>query len=70
MDDVIMRYRFTIKDYHRMGEVGILPDDSRIELIAGDIVVREPIANQLGRRGVPALVVDRHAGPSRETPSP
>ena len=25
------------------------------------------LANQLGRRGVPALIIDRHAGPSLET---
>ena len=29
-----------------MGEVGILPEDSRIELIAGEIVVREPIGTR------------------------
>jgi len=45
MDEVLTRYRFTVTEYHRMGEVGILPEDSRIELIAGDIVVREPIGS-------------------------
>lgn len=45
MDEVLTRRRFTVKEYHRMGEVGILPEDSRIELIAGDIVVREPIGS-------------------------
>jgi Uma2 family endonuclease len=45
MDEVLTRYRFTVKDYHRMGEAGVLPEDSRIELIAGDIVVREPIGS-------------------------
>ena len=25
------------------------------------------LANQLGRRGVRALIIDRHSGPSRET---
>jgi Uma2 family endonuclease len=43
MNDVLTRYRFTVEEYHRMGEAGILPEDSRIELIAGDVVVREPI---------------------------
>jgi Uma2 family endonuclease len=43
MNDVLTRYRFTVDEYHRMGEAGILPEDSRIELIAGDVVVREPI---------------------------
>jgi len=37
----INRYRFTVDDYHRMGEAGIL--DEKVELLAGDIVVREPI---------------------------
>jgi Uma2 family endonuclease len=45
MDEVLTRHRFTVTEYHRMGEVGILPEDSRIELIAGDIVVREPIGS-------------------------
>jgi len=39
----VHRYRFTVPDYHRMGEVGILGDDARVELLAGDIVVREPL---------------------------
>jgi Uma2 family endonuclease len=45
IEDVLTRYRFTVAEYHRMGEAGILPEDSRIELIAGDIVVREPIGS-------------------------
>lgn len=45
MDEVLTRYRFTVEEYHRMGDVGILPEDSRIELIAGDVVVREPIGS-------------------------
>jgi Uma2 family endonuclease len=45
MDAVLTRYRFTVEEYHRMGEAGILPEDTRIELIAGDIVVREPIGS-------------------------
>jgi Uma2 family endonuclease len=45
MDEVLTRYRFTVKEYHRLGEVGLLPEDTRIELIAGDIVVHEPIGS-------------------------
>jgi Uma2 family endonuclease len=45
MDEVLTRHRFTVEEYHRLGEVGILSEDSRIELIAGDIVVREPIGS-------------------------
>src|SRR2546425_6121593 len=34
--------RFTVDEYHRMGDTGILGYDERLELIAGQIVVREP----------------------------
>jgi Uma2 family endonuclease len=37
----VNRHRFTVDEYHRMGETGILGED--VELLAGDIVVREPI---------------------------
>src|SRR5262249_19879065 len=40
------RRRFTLEEYHRMGETGILADDPRIELIAGAIVVREPTGSR------------------------
>jgi Uma2 family endonuclease len=43
MSELLTRRRFTVAEYHRMGEVGILSEDNRLELIAGDIVVREPI---------------------------
>ncbi len=56
MGKLLTRRRFTVEDYHRMGETGILPEDNRIELICGDIVLREPIGayhagtvNRLGR---------------------
>lgn len=31
-------YRFTVEKYHRMIEAGILGDDDRVELIAGEVV--------------------------------
>ena len=43
MAAMLHRCRFTVDEYHRMGESGILADDERLELIAGHIVVREPI---------------------------
>jgi Uma2 family endonuclease len=46
MADAVTRRRFTIAEYHRMGEAGILGDDERLELIAGHIVVREPIGSR------------------------
>lgn len=43
MAEAVTRRRFTIREYHRMGETGILGGDERLELIAGHILVREPI---------------------------
>src|SRR2546427_6167898 len=43
MAEMLHRRRFTVDEYRRMGESGILADDERLELVAGHIVVREPI---------------------------
>ncbi len=43
MADVLTRRRFTVEEYHRMGEAGILPEDERVELIEGEIVKVTPI---------------------------
>ncbi len=42
------RYRFTVEDYHRMGEAGILDEDDRVELIEGEIVEMPPIGSPHG----------------------
>ena len=31
--------RFTVQEYHRLGEVGILQEDDRIELLNGELVL-------------------------------
>src|SRR5687768_2821024 len=36
-------YRFTVDQYHRLGELGILEDDARVELLEGMIVKMSPI---------------------------
>ena len=51
----LKRRRFTLEEYHRMGEVGIFHEDDRVELIEGEIVEMSPI----GR--VHAGTVDRIA---------
>jgi Uma2 family endonuclease len=42
-DTMPVRHRFTIDEYHRMGEAGIFHEDSRVELIEGDVVHMCPI---------------------------
>jgi Uma2 family endonuclease len=39
----LKRYRFTVDEHHRMAEAGILDEDSRVELIEGEIVDVPPI---------------------------
>lgn len=41
--DVLARRRFSVKEYYRMGEAGILSDGERVELIDGEIVMMTPI---------------------------
>jgi len=45
--------RFTVDEYHRMAEAGILDEDERVELLDGEVVAMSPI----GRRH--AACVDR-----------
>ena len=37
------RRLFTVEEYHRMGEAGVLGPDERVELIEGEIVQMSPI---------------------------
>ena len=46
----LQRHRFTVTDFHRMGEVGILSEDDRLELIDGEIFDMPPIGSQHGGR--------------------
>lgn len=41
----IRRHRFSVKDFHRLGEVGVLKEDERVELIDGEIVCMTPIGS-------------------------
>src|SRR3989442_15973574 len=53
MSDLLTRRRFTVEEYHRMGSAGIPPKDEPVELIAGEIVLREPIGSRPPRPGDP-----------------
>jgi len=42
----VKRWRFTVHDYHLMGEAGILHEDDRVELIEGEVVDMTPIGGR------------------------
>lgn len=42
----LKRRRFTLEQYHQMGEAGILGEDDRVELIDGEVVEMTPIGSR------------------------
>jgi Uma2 family endonuclease len=56
--------RFTVDDYHRMGETGILRNDERVELIEGEILKMTPVggAHTLHVRRLIAHLTDTYRG--------
>jgi Uma2 family endonuclease len=39
----VARHRLTTRDYHRLGEAGVLAEDDRVELLEGQLVDMSPI---------------------------
>jgi Uma2 family endonuclease len=52
-EPLIRRRRFSVDEYHRLGETGIIGPDERVELIEGEIIEMSPIGKDH------ASVVDR-----------
>lgn len=42
----LLRRRFTVEDYYRMAEAGILTEDDRVELLDGEVVEMTPIGSR------------------------
>lgn len=42
---LVRRRRFTVDEYHRMGEAGVLHEDDRVELIDGEVISMPPIGD-------------------------
>jgi Uma2 family endonuclease len=60
------RRRFTVDEYHRMAEAGILGEDERVELLDGDILEMSPVGdphvegvNRCGRASAAAWAAGR-----------
>src|SRR5215471_9843917 len=45
MPDTLVRHRFSVDAYHRMGEAGILLPGERTELIDGEIIQMPPVGS-------------------------
>jgi hypothetical protein len=55
-----VQHRFSVKDYYRMGETGVLRPDARVELLDGRIIDMSPIGPFHG--GVTNYLVEIFAG--------
>lgn len=80
----VARHRFTVDEFHRMSETGVLGEDDRVELLDGEIVDMTPIGSRhagcvkslnalltssLGRRAIVAVQDPVVLGP-RSEPQP
>ncbi len=42
----LARHYFTVGEYERMGQTGVLPEDARVELIEGEIIEMSPVGSR------------------------
>jgi hypothetical protein len=49
----VLRGPFTVEAYQRLAQVGILREDARVELIAGQVVEMTPIDGSLAASNTP-----------------
>ncbi|MGH9063130.1 MAG: Uma2 family endonuclease [Acidimicrobiales bacterium] len=42
----LQRHRFSVEDYHRLAEAGVLGEDDRVELIRGELIEMSPIGSR------------------------
>jgi Uma2 family endonuclease len=42
----LLKHRFTVEEYHRMGQAGIFSEDDPVELIEGEIIEMTPIGSR------------------------
>jgi Uma2 family endonuclease len=63
----VPRHRLTRRDYHRMGEAGILGDNDRVELLEGQLVDMSPIGprHAIVTENLVELLVTAFAGRAR-----
>jgi len=40
------KHRFNVEDYHKLARAGVLSEDSRVELIEGEIIEMVPIGSR------------------------
>jgi len=59
----LRRHRFTVDDYYRMAEQGILPRDARVELIEGEIIDMAAMGTRhAGRASILLQLLNRAVG--------
>ena len=49
MPAVAQTFRFTVEEYHKLAEVGILEEDDRVELLDGEIIIMSPVGYRHAR---------------------